>query len=242
MLIVTGSLSRVALRTFFGIAILIFAVSANAQSGTATVAADATIYEEQPNDNAGADAEYCIGNQETIETTRRALVRFDLPAIPAGSVITRVVYDFTQNRVRQFCVECAATLVMRRITESWAEGSGSGSVGGGGPCGGGAEVAGVNWNNRPAVGGISATAPLPDTEQTPTAITIDTDIGEDNDQLIADIQGWVDGTFQNFGWRMQVSEEVTVDNARAMDPGTITIHWVEPPPPLEFEDGFEDLP
>jgi len=219
---------------------LISAVSANAQSGAATVAADATVYEEQPNDNAGADAEYCIGNHGTTET-RRALVRFNLPAIPAGFIITRVVYDFTQNRVRQSCVECAATLVMSRITEPWAEGAGSGP--GAGPCGGGAAVAGVNWNNQPAVGGISATAPLPDTGLTPTAITIDTDIGADDDQLIADIQGWVDGSFQNLGWRMQVSEEDTVNNARAMDPGSVTIHWMEPPPPpLEFEDGFEDLP
>lgn len=127
---------------------------------------------------------------------------------------------------------------MSRATEAWAEGAGSGP--GAGPCGGGSAVAGVNWSNQPAVGGISASEPLPDTGPMPTQITIDTNIGADDDQLIADIQGWVDGTVQNFGWRMQVSEETTADNARAMDPGSITIHWTAPP--LEFEDGFEDLP
>lgn len=237
MFIMRGVSPRSALRAFFAILLLIPAIPAVAQSGVATVAADATIYEEQPNDNAGADAEYCIGNLDTSET-RRAFVRFDLPDIPAGAVITRVVYEFTQNRVRRSCVECAATLLMNRVTESWVEGTGSGP--GGGPCGGGAAVAGVNWANQPAVGGISAMEALPDTGLTPTPIAIDTDIGADDDQLIADIQGWIDGTFQNFGWRLQVSEETTANNARAMDPGSMTIHWTAPP--LDYEDGFEDLP
>ena len=81
---------------------------------------------------------------------------------------------------------------------------------------------------------------LPDSGQVPTAIEIDTDVGMADDPLITDIQGGVDGSFQNFGWRVQVSEEDTLNNARAMDPGSITIHWTAPD--LEFEHGFEDPP
>lgn len=203
-------------------------VSGLAQSGVATVNADATIYEDEPTENAGLDAEYCIGNLSATGDTRRAFIRFTLPGIPPGSLITRVEYDFTQNRVRQSCgANCEATFIMRRVTENWAEGNGSGP--GSGPCGGGADVAGVNWNSQPAVGGVSASEALPGSNNTP--INIDTDIGTNDDGLITDVQGWVDGTFSNFGWRLQVSEEGSINNARAMSPGSMTIHWTVPQNP-----------
>lgn len=239
MLIVTGFLSRVALRTFSGIVILMCAASANAQSGVATIAAESTVYENEPNSNGGSYSLYCIGNHAT-DATRRGYARFTLPEIPAGAIVTRVVYDFTQDRVRMFGEgPKSANIEIRRVTESWAEGTG---VQGGGPCGGGEfVVAGVTWNTRPAVNAaLSATAFLPVTNE--TAILIDTDIGEDDDGLIADVQTWVDDPSLNFGWEFRVTEEDVADNARRMDPGSVTIHWMEPPPPLEFEDGFEDLP
>ncbi len=236
MLTVTEFLSRFPVRVVLGTVLLLSGNSADAQSGVATVVGEATIYEELGDHNGGGDVHYCIGNHDTGET-RRGFLRFDLPEIPPGSVITRVVYDFTQNRVRRQCVVCTATMVMRRVTESWQEGTGSGP--GAGPCGEGQAVAGVTWDNQPGVGDVSATESLPATDK--TDITIDTEVGSDDDGLIADVQGWVDGGFSNFGWRIQVSEEATADNARRMEPGSMTIHWMEPSP-LDFEDGFEDLP
>jgi hypothetical protein len=50
----------------------------------------------------------------------------------------------------------------------------------------------------------------------------------------------VDNPAGNFGWDYRVAEEVTLDNARLLSPGSITIHWTVPP--LDFEDGFETLP
>lgn len=194
----------------------------HAQSGVATVAAEASIFEDQPDDNAGSYSLYCIGNQDTDET-RRAFVKFTLPAIPDGATITRVVYEFEQDRVRgQGAGPLTADMEMRRALENWEEGSG---VQGGGPCGGGSIVAGVTWNSAPNVSAsLSATEFLPATNN--TQITIDTDVGDDDDGLIADIQAWVDSPATNFGWEYRVADEGAADNARRMDPGSMTIHWV----------------
>lgn len=204
--------------------ILIVSQSALAQSGVATVAAETSIFEEQADDNAGSYSLYCIGNLDTDET-RRAFVSFSLPAIPSGALITRVVYEFVQDQVRsQGAGPLTADLEMRRALADWQEGSG---VQGGGPCGGGSEVAGVTWNTAPGVSGtISATEFLPATNN--TSITIDTDIGGDDDGLIDDIQAWVDNPASNFGWEYRVADEGVADNARRMQPGSMTIHWTVP--------------
>lgn len=220
---VAGSPSHLAFRTFFGIIFCLLALHVQAQSGVATVAAETSVYEDQPNDNGGSYSLYCIGNHAT-NATRRGYARFSLPAIPAGAVITRVVYNFTQNRVRTMGGgPRTANIEIRRVTESWVEGTG---VQGGGPCGGGSVVAGVTWNSRPGVSAaLSATEFLPATNL--TEISIDTDIGDDDDGLIADVQTWADNPGLNFGWAFRVTEEDVADNARRMQPGSITIHWTE---------------
>src|SRR5688572_10067950 len=66
----------------------------------ATLLDDATIYEDNPTANGGAYPEFCVGNQALTTGTRRAFVRYTLPAIPQGSTITRVQLSFTQDNVR----------------------------------------------------------------------------------------------------------------------------------------------
>jgi uncharacterized repeat protein (TIGR01451 family) len=212
--------SRLALQALPAIG-LIFAAGVHAQSGVATADAETSIFQDQPNDNAGSYFLFCIGNFETDET-RRGLARFTLPAIPADAVITRVDYELVQDRVRNMDGgPRTANIEMRRIMQDWQEGSG---VQGGGPCGGGSEVPGVRWNTAPNVSAtISATEFLPSTNNTP--ITIDTDIGDDDDGLIDDVQAWVDDPASNFGWEYRVTEENITHNARRMQPGSMTIHW-----------------
>ncbi len=196
-----------------------------AQSGVAAIAAEATVYEDDPDDNGGIYGEVCIGNHETT-ATRRAFVRFTLPAIPAGAVITRVVYNFTQVRARGNCPTCpkTANIELRRVLASWQEGLGGANNA---ACGGGTNVPGVTWNGSPAVqAGLSATEFLPSAPSTP--ITIDTDIGNDDDGLIDDLQAWVDAPASNFGWELRVQEEGVDDNARLINPGSVTVHWTVP--------------
>ncbi len=208
-----------------------------AQSGVATVAAEASVYEEQANDNGGSYSLFCIGNHD-INATRRAFVRFTLPDIPSGATITRVVYEFEQDRVRsQGAGPLTANIEMRKALQSWQEGSG---VQGNGPCGGGSQVPGVTWNSAPNISNvISATEFLPATNG--AIITIDTDVGSNDDGLIDDVQGWVDSPGTNFGWEYRVAEEGTADNARRMEPGSMTIHWNDPLGEIMIEkDGVLD--
>jgi len=212
-----------------------------AEDGVGTLAAEATIYENQTGNNGGGDSDVCVGNLASTGTTRRAFIRWNLPAIPSGSEITRVQLVVTQVNVRTMGDgPLAATLELRRVTQDWTEGTGSGS--GSGPCGGGSIVAGVDWSNAPAVNAsVSATETLPATED--EVITLDTDVGTDDDILISDLQFWVDNSADIFGWRLEVSEEATADNARRITPGTLTISWTEPiDMELIFDDGFETAP
>jgi hypothetical protein len=51
----------------------------HAQSGVATVAAEATIFENPSGANAGGYDNICVGNLDGFVLTRRAFARFDLP-------------------------------------------------------------------------------------------------------------------------------------------------------------------
>jgi len=222
------------LRLFAFVPILFGPAVLHAHEGQAVLADETTVYEEQADNNSGGDSQVCIGNQE-IAATRRAFVRYTLPAIEAGSTIYRVVWSVFQDRVRsQDGGPLAATLQVRRVTADWVEGAGSG--GGGGPCGGGENVAGVDWSSQPTVAvADSATAAL--SAENEFNLVIDTANG--NDALIADVQAWFDSGATNFGWRLAVAEEGTAHNARALVPGTLTIYWNVPQEDVLFADGFE---
>jgi len=228
-----SAMSGVPVHAWVRLCLFISLISATAlvqaQSGVGPVAAEATIFEDRQSENAGGYADICIGNLDGVITTRRAFARFDLPEIPEGATVTRVVYNFTQLMVRFIGPGAPKTadLELRRVNEAWEEGTG---VRLNASCGGGANVPGVDWANAPAVaGGVSGGAFLPTNNNVP--ITIDTDIGADDDGLIADVQAWVDDPGSNFGWDYRVAAEATLDNARQLMPGSITIHWTLPPTP-----------
>jgi hypothetical protein len=223
-----------------GALLLVFTAGLYAEEGAGTLAAEATVYENDADDNGGGYTNVCIGNHETTDTTRRAFIRWNLPAIPAGSVITRVQLVLTQVRVRGMGAGSpkTATLQLRRVTQAWTEGSGRG-IGITASCGGGIDVEGVNWSNAPTVdAAVSATEALPSSRN--TAITVDTDVGTDDDALIDDLQFWLDNPESIFGWRLELTEEAITDNARRMTPGTLTVHWTGPvEPEVILSDGFE---
>ncbi len=222
------------LRLFVLVLFLFGPAGLHAHEGTAVVAAEATIYEEQAGNNGGGDSQVCIGNIATTDT-RRAFVRYTLPAIPAGSSVYRVVWTISQDQVHsEGGGALAATLQVRRVTTTWVEGTGSGGVGG--PCGGGQDVAGVDWSSQPSVAlADSATAAL--SAANAVSVVIDTSNGDEG--LMNDVQTWVDSGATNFGWRLAVAEEATADNARVLVPGTLTIYWNMPAEDVLFADGFE---
>lgn len=208
----------------------------HAHNAPAVLAGEATVYENEADNNGGGDSQVCIGNIATT-ATRRAFVRYTLPAIAAGSTVYRVVWGILQDRVRDPDPgpgPLAATLQVRRVTAAWVEGTGSG--GGLGPCGGGANVAGVDWATQPTVAAADSAAAALSADDA-VSVVFDTNTGHDG--LLTDVQAWVDSGASNFGWRLAVVEEGTADNARALTPGTLTIHWTPPDEDHLFADGFE---
>ena len=183
------------LRLFALVPFLFGPADLHAHDAPAVLAGEATVYENEADNNGGGDSQVCIGNIATT-ATRRAFVRYTLPAIPAGSTVYRVVWGILQDRVRsQGGGSLAATLRVRRVTAAWVEGTGSG--GGSGPCGGGENVAGVDWATQPTVAAAdSATAALSADDE--VNVVIDTGIDTGNDGLIADVQAWVDNGATNF--------------------------------------------
>ncbi len=191
-------------------------------SGAGTLTGEATVYENTPTFNGGAYTEFCIGNVGGTTQTRRGFVRYTLPVIPSGATVTRVQLSFTQENVRSMNGgPRTATLEAHRVTSAWSEGAGGANTR---SCGGGTDVAGIDWAGMPTVAATaSATRALPVTE--PFTVTFDTNVGTADDGLIADVQAWVNGS-ANHGWRLSVAEEGTADNARSVRPGTLTVSWV----------------
>ena len=222
-------------------AICLFGMSSSIVLATDTlefigsIAAEATVYEELVSENGGGYREVCVGNLGSLGSTRRAYIRYDLPMVPDGAELLRVQLELVQDRVR-FIGEGApksATMRLRRVTTAWIEGAGTGA--GIGPCRDGGRVVGINWAEVPAISGLeSASALLP--SQSPVTITIDTDDGTSNHQLIADILAWYADPDSNFGWRLLVED--VVDNARALVPGDLILTWSDPD--SIFNDGFEE--
>lgn len=131
------------LRLFALVPFLFGPADLHADDAAAVLAGEATVYENEADNNGGGDFEICIGNIATT-ATRRAFVRYTLPAIPAGSTVYRVVWGILRDRVlsQGDVGPLAATVQVRRVTAAWVEGTGSGV--GLGPCGGGENVAGVD--------------------------------------------------------------------------------------------------
>ena len=214
-------------------------VAAQDQSAAASLVDEATIFRDTQSANGGGYNKICIGNLETVSTSRRGLLRYQLPAIPEGATVTRVTLSMLQEKVRFMGAGApkAATLNIKKAMETWAEGSGGSNRE---ACGGGTAGAGVTWGTRPATAETaSGSAGLLSSNN--LQVTLDTDIGDENDGLIADVQAWVDGA-ANEGWELSVAEESDANNARLIQPGQLTVYWTEDQAP-EFiiNPGLNDV-
>lgn len=209
------------------------------QSSVFEAVADATIFAEQgggPRYDAVAD-----GSGPNIWTSvlvagvvRRALVRFDVSALPPGSQVL-------QARVESFMVRLRAphAIALHRLTAAWGEGpSNPGDIGTGAP----AQAGDCTWTHRvwpsqtwSTRGGdylLSASAgtlvggwPAPVVWNSTPA-------------LVDDVQGWVEDPASNHGWIM-IGEESGEANASRMgsrNNGTpsarprLHLSWLAPSP------------
>ena len=177
-----------------------YSLTAQEQVTTLEPVADNTIYEE--NDNSNGVGVYLFAGATNNNNARRALVRFDLTAIPAGATITSVDLQLTANRGE------SSDIAVHRLLASWGEGTSeaSGNQGmGGNPSDGDA-----TWNFRffqdsswVVAGGefvdqVSATATATNGQRTSWV----------SEGLVADVQQWVNDSTSNAGWILIGPEDV----------------------------------
>jgi hypothetical protein len=168
-------------------------------------------------------------------TLRRAMMRFNLSSIPPGSVVTSVtlrVYMAQSSTNAQNCM-------LHRVTESWGEGA-SFAFGGGGTT---PEPGDATWKYRFWPTTLWAT-PGGSHVATASATKSINGVGfwtfTSTAALVADVQGWVNAPYTNFGWMMK-GNEVTLQSAKKFDSREsteptrrplLTVTYTPAPPPV----------
>jgi len=168
---------------------------------------------------------------------RRALIKFDLDAIPDGSAINSASFGITIDQVPP----AASSFIMsvHTVTGNWGEGASNapGAEGRGTT----AQVGDATWLHRfydsdvwNTPGGdfapeAVANAPVSSEPQSVTFAS--------SPQLVAAVQAWVDDPASNHGWILR-GDEISIQNARRVlsrenaGPGNplLTIEFTPPPP------------
>ncbi len=172
---------------------------------------DTTLYGPTDKSN-GSGAEFFAG-RAGHGNILRALVAFDLSAIPAGVLIESAELALTITTPQG---SHANTVDLHRLLADWGQGlSSAGSGGGGGAL---AMTGDATWNTRffntpgaawATAGGDFASAVSAFDFVTGSSGTA----GFSSPGLVADVQAWVNGTASNFGWILVAEDEVTTGAA-----------------------------
>jgi hypothetical protein len=177
----------------------LLALPARADVVTLTSSKDATIYNDTVGNRCDSKGFTMYAGQAGANTTwpmRRALVAFDVSAVPAGSTVTSVQVKLYMSKT----VVGAKTFTLHKLTRGWNEGPTVGFSGDGNS----AQVGDPTWlhtyfNNQlwttpggDFVATASASLSIGSTYQYYT--------WGSTAQLVADVQSWIDNPSTNYGW------------------------------------------
>ena len=156
---------------------------------------DTSIYAERVNSNGAGD--HIFSGNAGGRNPRRALIAFDLSDIPEGATINSVSLQLTVSRT----ITAASDQSLHRLTADWGEGTvhALGQEGQGSAAEDGDATWVSNFHNESiweTPGGdlveeASATAEVGGVRTTPLW---------EGDGLVADVQQWIDGEAENYGW------------------------------------------
>ena len=174
---------------------------------------DNTLYESESGNlsNGKGDAIFSGRSGTNAGTARRrAVLAFDLSAISAGSTVTGVSLQLRNSSNRD---TGQPTMTLHRLTQDWGEGASSAS----GPGGGGTSAAAgdATWIHTffdtsfwDSPGGDYM-----------AAVSAQQTVGSngtyawESDELVSDVQAWVDDPASNFGWIL-IGNESTIGTAK----------------------------
>ncbi len=113
----------------------------------------------------------------------KTLIKFDLSAIPSTATITAVTIAFRQGEGYG-----TDTLTVRRLLRNWVDTQATWNI----------YSTGNNW----ATAGAGADTDRSSTESTSLSVdgTVEVKTFPSTSQLVADVQGFVNGTLNNYGW------------------------------------------
>jgi hypothetical protein len=200
-----------------------------AASVTLTPVADTTLFETTPDFNMGASS-LAVGST-AHGLGARALLRFDVSAIPSNATITSVTLSFSVFRTPLSGGQ-PSLFGVHRFLKPWVEGTGSGNAGS--P----AAMGETTWRSQfqsVALWSQPGTQADADYMAAPGSTVSVSDMGgytfATTPELVGDVQAWVSGTATNHGWIMISAQEDTPETARRIysreDPS--------PPPQLQIE-------
>jgi glucose/arabinose dehydrogenase len=203
-------------------AVLLLALSPTfADTVSLSAEADTSISARDPNNNFGGDPHASSGRDGNLGgNPRRALLRFDLGSIPAGSTINSAVLKLTV--VKSPTVGAVnSNFKLHRMTAGWIEGNKISPVGPGTTGNGAAADPGeTTWNSRAhgIIAWTGGTGGTGDFIVAPSASTAVAGLGSYSwsaAQLAADAQGWLANSGQNYGWLLISDNEAVNRTARA---------------------------
>src|SRR5262245_36144961 len=170
---------------------------------TFTPVADNTLFEDaagQLSNGAGQHL-YAGETAQVPNLARRAVLKFDLSTVPAGSIVTDVSLSLHMSKT----TSGAQSVVAHRLLKDWGEGTSNAALGGTGPGEGDGIQAATNdatwrftfYNTQ------SWTTPGGDFDSAASASTSVAGLGTytwTGAGMVADVQGWLNSSGTNFGW------------------------------------------
>lgn len=191
---------------------------------------DATLFAEGADLASGSGSFVFIGNIAS-GAPRRALLRFDMRAIPSNAEVLEARLQLTVDRQGPGS-DASDRAKIHRVLESWSEGASDGGTGGAGTR---AETGDATWAYRmfrePLSGETSTEWSRPGGSyvESPSASAQLTGRGpvsfESSTGLVADIHGWLQGTFANHGWIVLGNEARDQAARRVIGRAHPTVGW-----------------
>lgn len=179
---------------------------------------DNTMFEEDGNESMGMSGYIFSGKTGSLNNgqSRRALLKFDFSSIPNNAIISEVNFELGVFLAPN---ENAHSMKLHRLNADWGEGDSGDNVSRGE--GEDAQTDDATWTHRFYNTSDMWSQPGGDFQSRASAITqVKFENGPQIPRanwnaagLVSDVQGWVDGSFSNFGWII-VGDESTPFSAK----------------------------
>lgn len=167
---------------------------------------DNTMYEDSPGTNSNGSGSYIFaGFQASNGWSRRALLRFDLSAIPAGSTVNSVQLSLYVTQT----ITGPDDFDLHRVTRDWGE-AGSDAPGqeGGGTTAQNGDATWVTAFHPSTSWGLAGGDFITTASATASVDAVGTTSVWSAAGLTADVQSMINGALPNFGWLLKHTDEI----------------------------------